>query len=237
MNLRIKIVVAKELKRIGIAIAVATLGSIVVLVIGLYYEKQEYAKYLQKKTEVESEVVEWKKETLKRQQNLEDERRSAFIDLLVYVKTNRYFSQSYNDYKLRWGFDSLSQEELGLISFVKATLQNDCYNEHIRKLGILYHNYKNCYIINSIDIMKEEQERLYRVSSFSEYRKHLGDNYSSIRKYPPIESAFYIFVVFLYYYVIIRFLILIVQLIVKAVKWIHKTSKLPVDNIEEYGGK
>lgn len=233
MNLRVKIIIAKELKRLGIAIILAALGFIVVLLIGLYYQKQEYAKYLQEKTDIEAEVAEWKKETLNRQAEQESQKRSAFLKLLVCV--DKYFSQSYNDYKLRWGFDSFLSQDLALISFVKAVLKSDYYNEHIRQLGILYRAYENCYVISSIDIMKEEQNRLYRVSSFNAYKEYLGDNYPSIRKSPPIESAFAIFIGILFAYVYIRFLIWLVQLIIRSIRWVNKTSKLHIDNIEGNG--
>lgn len=237
MGLRVKIIIAKELKRIGIALVIATLGFIVVLLIGLYYQKQEYAKYLQEKTDVEAEVAEWKKETLKRQKELATEKGIAFTKLSAYVMTDRYFSQSYNDYKLRWGFDSFLSQDLALISFVKATLQSNYYNEHIRKLGILYRAYENCYVISSIDITNEERERLYRVSSFNAYKEHLGDNYPSIRKSPPIESAFAIFIGILFAYVYIRFLICLVQLIIRSIRWVNRTSKLRIDNTEGNGKK
>ena len=56
MNLLIKKKIAKELKYLGFAIALAIVGFSVTMLIGLFYERIEYAKYEKKKADVEAEV-------------------------------------------------------------------------------------------------------------------------------------------------------------------------------------
>lgn len=226
MTLRsIKIAIAKELKRILFAIALAALGFVTALLVGLYYENQEYPKYLQKKAEVEANVAEWKKEKLKKKQELEAKRTLALCELEFYVTKNKYLSQEYNDFRLRWGFgESFFPDDV--IIFARSILRSNYYNNHIRKLGTLYHNYKNCYVISYEDIRSEELKQLMCIMSFSNYRNYYLGSYSFIRKDPPIESATLVFVIILSSYVMIRFLILTVSLIIKSIKWINTTSKL-----------
>ncbi len=155
MNLRVKIIIAKELKYLGIAIALAVLGFVLILVLGLYYEKREYPKYQKTKAEVEAEVAEWKEEKLKKKEELDAEKRWALSRLQTYIETNSYFAQDYKDYLLRWGFDSFWST--GTVSYARSVLKRGFYNNHIRKLALLFREYENCPVINSFEMHQEEQ--------------------------------------------------------------------------------
>lgn len=232
MNLLIKKKIAKELKYLGFAIALAIVGFSVTMLIGLFYERIEYAKYEKKKADVEAEVAKWKKETLKRNKDLETEKGLALARLQIYLETNAYFVQDYKDFLLRWNLipDYMGT---GTVSYARSILREGRYNDHIRKLGILLREYESYSIPSNIDIMIEENNRLSSVRSFEEYRKYIPDKYSSIRKNPPIESASSVLITILGCYVFVRFIILIVQLIVATVTWVNKTSKIPINNTNE----
>lgn len=253
MNLCVKIVVAKELRRIGIAIAVAALGFVVMLVVGLYYEKQEYANYLKTKVEVEAEVAEWKKEALKERDEQAFRKEQAFMKMKIFVLRSNYLSRCYDIYKQNLYDNVLRQGLLGtfegkitlseniyFLDFVDDMLANKIYNDDIRELGLLMSIYKSesPRILSDMDLMMEEKKRLSQVSSFDNYReKYLGDYYPFVRRSPPIESAFVVFISILMIYFYVRLLVFVVQLVISFVKWVNKTSKLHINNTEENGGK
>ena len=235
MNLRTKIIIAKELKRLGIAIGFAFLSFVAILILGLYYEKQEYPKYQKKKADVKAEVAEWKKETLKRNEELATKKSLASFRLQAYITTNPYFSQDYENYLLQLGWNNSSG---AAILYARSILNEGFYNDHMRKLDLLLQAYENCPSgLDIIEIMQKEHEQLFQVSSFSQYRKHYGSYHPIIGRTPPVGAASYLFLTILYYYLVIRMLILVVRLIVKSVKWVNRTSKLQINSSEENGKK
>ena len=164
--------------------------------VGFFYERKEYSNYLKKKTEVEAEVSEWKQKMLTIKEDSEKQKSSAFSKLANYIETNRYLSQDFKDYQLRYGFSPWFRD--GVLSFAKAVLRGNYYNDDIRKMGVLLRNYEKIYVPDNIDIIREEQVRLSHVRSFDEYRKYLPDKYSFLRKEAPINLAFITFICILF---------------------------------------
>ena len=174
------------------SVVLAILSSVIMFFVGFFYERKEYSNYLEKKAEVEAEVSEWKQKMLAIKEDSEKQKSLAFSKLEIYIETNRYLSQDFKDYQLRYGFSPWFKD--GVLSFAIAVLKSDYYNDDIRKMGMLLRNYEAIYVPNDIDIMREEQERLYRVHSFDEYKKNLPDKYSFLRKEPPVKFALVTFI-------------------------------------------
>ena len=141
---------------------------------------------------METEVSEWKQEMLAMIKDREKQKSLAFSKLTNYIETNRYLSQDFKDYQLKYGFSSWFRD--GVLSFARAVLRGDYYNDDIRRMGMLLREYEAIYVPSNIDIMREEQERLSWIRSFDEYRKFLPDKYSFLRKEPPINLAFITFI-------------------------------------------
>lgn len=171
-------------------------GAIIMFCIGFFYECQEYSNYLKKKAEVETEVAEWKQEMLAMIKDREEQKSLAFSKLSVYIETNRYLSQDFADFQLRYGLNPWFRESV--VSFARSVLKSNYYNDDIRKMGMLLRNYEAIYVPNNMDIMREEQQRLSWTRSFDEYRKHLPDKYSFLRKEPSIKIAFITFICILF---------------------------------------